>query len=124
VEGDPKIDFTETHQVVLRVGYAKGPEMANWLEKNNLIVNYQALPDDECFTASSGLRTGVQEMTRFGMKEKDFEELAQWMADLILRRRPAGEEISRLRSRFTEMRYCLPEDKARPLIQELMAATF
>jgi len=124
VEGDPKIDFTETNKVVLRVGYAKGPEMANWLEKNNLIVNYQALPDDEGFTASSGLRTGVQEMTRFGMKEKDFEELAQWMADLILRRRPAGEEISRLRSRFTEMRYCLPEDKARPLIQELMAATF
>jgi len=48
------------------VGYAKGPAMATWLEKNNLIVNYQALPDDEGFTASSGLRTGVQEMTVSG----------------------------------------------------------
>jgi aminomethyltransferase len=120
VEGDPRIDFTETHQVVLRVGYAKGPEMANWLEKNNLIVNYQALPDDEGFTASSGLRTGVQEMTRFGMKEKDFGDLAEIMKDLILNRRPAGEEVTRLRSRFTQMHYCVPEEKAKPLIQELL----
>jgi aminomethyltransferase len=122
VEGDPKIGFTETHQVVLRVGYTKGPEMANWLEKNNLIVNYQALPDDEGFTASSGLRTGVQEMTRFGMKEKDFEELAEIMRDLILNHRPAGEAVTRLRSRFTRMHYCIPEEKAKDLIQELVGA--
>jgi aminomethyltransferase len=122
VEGDPKIDFTETHQVILRVGYAKGPEMANWLEKNNLIVNYQALPDDEGFTASSGLRTGVQEMTRFGMKEKDFAELAEIMKDLILNHRPAGEAVTRLRSRFTRMHYCLPEENAKALIQDLIGA--
>jgi glycine/serine hydroxymethyltransferase len=122
VEGDPKIDFTETHQVILRVGYAKGPEMANWLEKNNLIVNYQALPDDEGFTASSGLRTGVQEMTRFGMKEKDFAELAEIMKDLILNHRPAGEAVTRLRSRFTRMHYCLPEENTKALIQDLIGA--
>jgi len=122
VEGDPEIGYTETHQVILRVGYARGPETAFWLEKNNIIVNYQALPDDEGFTASSGLRTGVQEMTRFGMKEKDFEELAEIMKDLILKRRPAGEEVSRLRSRFTGMHYCLPEDKAKPLIRQLLDA--
>jgi aminomethyltransferase len=122
VEGDPASGYTETHQVVLRVGYARGPETADWLEKNNLIVNYQALPDDEGFTASSGLRTGVQEMTRFGMKEKDFEELAAIMKDLIVGRRPAKEAVTRLRSRFTEMRYCLPEEKAKPLIQEWLGA--
>jgi aminomethyltransferase len=120
VEGDPKIGYTETHQVVLRVGYAQGPEMANWLEKNNVIVNYQALPDDEGFTASSGLRTGVQEMTRFGMKENDFEELAEIMKDLILNRRPAGTEVARLRARFTRMHYCLPEEKAGPLLKDLL----
>jgi aminomethyltransferase len=122
VEGDPKVDFTETHQVLLRVGYGRGPEMAKWLEANNVIVNYQALPDDEGFTASSGLRTGVQEMTRFGMKETDFAELAEIMKDLILNRRPAGEAVSRFRSRFIGMRYCLPEEKAKPLIQELLGA--
>jgi len=120
VEGDPKIDFTETHQVLLRVGYARGPEIAQRLEKNNIVVNYQALPDDEGFTASSGLRMGVQEMTRFGMKEKDFQELAGYMAELILNNRPVGEEIARFRSNFIQMQYCLPEEKARPLIQELL----
>jgi aminomethyltransferase len=122
VEGDPRVGYTETHQVVLRVGYSRGPEMARRLEENNVIVNYQALPDDEGFSASSGLRMGVQEMTRFGMKENDFGELAGAMADIILRRSQAREEITRLRSRFLQMQYCLPEEKARPLIQGLLGS--
>jgi aminomethyltransferase len=122
VEGDPRVGYTETHQVVLRVGYSRGPEMARRLEENNVIVNYQALPDDEGFSASSGLRMGVQEMTRFGMKEKDFGELAGAMADIILRRSQAREEITRLRSRFLRMQYCLPEEKTRPLIQGLLGS--
>ena len=77
VEGDPGIGYTETHQVIVRVGYGKGPEMADRLEKNNIICNYQASPDDEGFTAASCLRMGVQEMTRFGMKEDDFAQLAE-----------------------------------------------
>jgi aminomethyltransferase len=120
VEGDPGVGYTETHQVILRVGYTCGSETARHLEENNVIVNYQALPDDEGFSASSGLRMGVQEMTRFGMKEKDFAELAGIMADAILRRRPVKDEVTRLRSRFLKMQYCLPEEKARPLIQELL----
>ena len=72
VEGDPEHGYTETHQVIVRVGYGKGPVMARRLEENNIIVNYQAAPDDEGFTAASCLRMGVQEMTRFGMKEEDF----------------------------------------------------
>ncbi len=122
VEGDPALGFTETHQVVLRVGYGLGPGMARRLEENNVIVNYQALPDDEGFTASSGLRTGVQEMTRFGMKEKDFAELAGLMADIILRNRKAGDEVVRFRSRFLDLQYCLPQESARPLVQELWEA--
>jgi aminomethyltransferase len=124
VEGDPGVGYTETHQVLLRVGYMRGPEIARRLEENNIIVNYQALPDDEGFTASSGLRMGVQEMTRFGMKEKDFAELAGIMADVILRSNPAKDEITRLRSRFLQMQYCLSEEKARPLTQQLMGAVF
>jgi len=121
VEGDPRIGYTETHQVLLRVGYACGPQVARRLEENNIIVNYQALPDDEGFSASSGLRMGVQEMTRFGMKENDFQDLAGYLADSILKNRPVAEEVSRFRSRFTQMHYCLDDEKARPLIQELLS---
>ena len=44
VEADPDVAFTETHQVIVNVGYAKGCEIARHLERSNIIVNYQALP--------------------------------------------------------------------------------
>jgi len=122
VEGDPAINYTETHQVILRVGYARGVEMAERLEKNNIIVNFQALPDDEGFTASSGLRTGVQEMTRFGMKEADFAELADYMAAVILEEKDVSRQVARFRQRFTTMHYCLPEETARPLIAKMLGS--
>jgi len=120
VEGEPAVSHTETHQVLLRVGYARGVEMAERLEENNIIVNFQALPDDEGFTASSGLRTGVQEMTRFGMKEADFAELADYMAAVILEKKNVAREVVRFRQRFTTMHYCLPEEKAGPLIDKML----
>lgn len=42
VAGDPANDYTETHQVIVSVGYGAGPEVAERLEQNNIIVNYQA----------------------------------------------------------------------------------
>jgi glycine/serine hydroxymethyltransferase len=94
--------------------------MAEALERNNIIVNYQALPDDEGFSASSGLRLGVQEMTRFGMKERDFARLAGYMAAVILKGKDVAKDVSGFRQGFTEMQYCLPEEKAAPLINELI----
>jgi len=83
-------------------------------------VNYQALPDDEGFTASSGLRTGVQEMTRFGMKEADFTELAEYMAAVILEEKDVSQPVSSFRQKFTRMQYCLPEEQAKPLVDDLI----
>ena len=120
VEGDPDVNYTETHQVILRVGYTKGIEVADRLEKNNIIGNYQALPDDEGFSASSGLRMGVQEMTRFGIKEKDFGELAEYIAEVILREKNVAQQVSNFRQRFIKMQYCLPEEQAKPLVNELI----
>jgi aminomethyltransferase len=120
VEGDPRLDYTETHQVILRVGYAKGIEVAERLEENNIIVNYQALPDDEAFTASSGLRLGVQEMTRFGMKEEGFGKLAEYMAAVILEEKDVARPVSQFREQFTRMQYCLPKEQARALVDELI----
>jgi aminomethyltransferase len=96
--------------------------MANRLEGNNIIVNYQSAPDDEAFTAASCLRMGVQEMTRFGMEEEDFAQLAEYMSEIILHDRPMSEEVSRFRKRFTEMRYCLSEEEAASLVNQLIEA--
>lgn len=109
VAGDPAINFTETHQVIVNVGYAQGAKVAKKMEENNIIVNYQATPSEEGFTASGALRLGVSEMTRFGMKQADLEELATYMADLIKTGSNIKEEIKSFRSRFQEMHYCFQE---------------
>jgi aminomethyltransferase len=121
VAGDPAIGFTETHQVIVRVGYAKGAEVARRLEDNHIVLNYQAAPDEEGFTASGALRMGVQEMTRFGMQPADFSELAQLMAECILKNRIVKDEVIRLRRRFLDMRYCFTGSEASELIQKLHA---
>jgi aminomethyltransferase len=119
VAGDPVISYTETHQVILNVGYAKGPEIAQRLEDNNIVLNYQAAPDEEGFTASGALRTGVQEMTRFGMMENDFKQLAQLMADVIANGRDMKEDVRAFRERFVEMQYCFSGQEFEDLIQML-----
>ena len=107
--GDPANDYTETHQVLVSVGYGDGPEIATRLEKNNIIVNYQATPDEEGFTASGALRMGVSEMTRFGFGEAEFKKLAALMADCILRNKDVSEDVSRLRADYTTMHYCFDD---------------
>ena len=125
VEGDATDGFTETHQVLIRVRqYGLGEEIALRLEKNNIITNYQALPDDDSFVGSSGIRMGVQEMTRFGMKEKDFEELAGYMAECIQKKRKVAEQVKVFRQRFQTMQYCLPIEKAAPLAAKVLASSF
>jgi len=111
VAGDPAVDFTETHQVVVEIGYAQGPEIARRLEDNHIICNYQAGPEDESFSASGALRMGVAEMTRFGMEGKDFEKLAQLMFDVIVHNKVVKEEITQLRSQFLELKYCFDTDE-------------
>jgi aminomethyltransferase len=121
VAGDPGISFTETHQVIVRVGYAKGAEIARRLEDNHIILNFQAAPDEEGFTASGALRMGVQEMTRFGMKAEDFAELARLMADCIRNDRRVKDQVIRLRRRFLDMQYCFRGKETEDLLQKLHA---
>ena len=111
VAGDAAVDYTETHQVIVEVGYGRGPEMAARLERNNIICNYQAAPDEEGFTASGALRLGTAEMTRFGMAPGDFTTLAELIAAVITKDAPVGEEVRRLRRRFLELRYCFGREE-------------
>jgi aminomethyltransferase len=119
VAGDPGIDFTETHQVIVKVGYARGPEMAERLEANNIICNFQAAPDEEGFTASGALRLGVAEMTRFGFGADEFEELAKLMADAILLDAPVREPVVGLRRRFQDLKFCFTERQLEDKIAQL-----
>ncbi|GAB4340718.1 MAG: hypothetical protein Kow0099_16900 [Candidatus Abyssubacteria bacterium] len=119
VAGDPSLGYTETHQVVVNVGYSRGPEIARRLEANNIICNYQATPDDEGFTAASGLRFGVAEMTRFGMGEEQFRRLAELMNDVVIKGRDVRESVKELRAPFCEIQFCFRGDEYEEVLQKL-----
>ncbi len=107
VAGDPAIDFTETHQVVVRVGYARGPEIARRLEANNIICNYQTAPEEEGFTAAGALRLGVSEMTRFGMDEQGFQKVASLMAAVVRNEKASVvQEVKKLREQYSVLQFC------------------
>jgi aminomethyltransferase len=110
VQGDPEVGYTETHQVLVEVGHGRGAQVARDLEERNIVVNYQALPDDAGFTASSGLRMGVSEMTRFGMGEDDFVEFAGLFAAALQEEPGIGEAVTKFRRRFRRLRFCFDAD--------------
>jgi aminomethyltransferase len=119
VAGDSAVGFTETHQVIVEVGYRRGPEIAGRLEDSNVICNYQATPEDEGFTASGALRLGVAEMTRFGMAEEDFQHLASLVADVVLKNANVVEQVKALRRRFLDLRFCFSGDEYSEALQML-----
>jgi len=125
VEGDENDGFTETHQVLIRVEeFGNGMDVARRLEENNVVTNYQALPDDETFLEPSGIRMGVQEMTRFGMQEGDFDVLAGLIAEIILKNKNVKDEVKKFRNDFLEMKYCLSAREAIPYASEIFQSIF
>ena len=119
VAGDAAIDFTETHQVVVDVGYSHGSAIASRLEANNIICNYQANTDEEGFTASGALRMGVSEMTRFGMEEDDFRTLAGLIHDVVANDTNVTDQVKALRQRFRELQFCFRGEEYADVLQKL-----
>jgi aminomethyltransferase len=119
VAGDPTVGYTQTHQVVVEVGYGQGVDAARRLEDNNIVVNYQASPREEGFTAAGALRLGVSEMTRFGMREEDFRTLAQLIKDAVVNRQNVRDEVARFRSRFHDLHFCFTGPEFMRQMEEL-----
>lgn len=104
--------YTASHQVLLDVTDLGGGDMiAKKLEKANIILNKNIIPKDSDHPGKpSGLRIGVQEMTRFGMKEKEMTEIAKLMKELVIEEKSARkiqEKAIKLRKKFQKMEYCL-----------------
>ncbi len=101
--------FTTTHQVLIDVSnQGGGAKNALLLEKANIIVNKNLLPWDKDPVNPSGIRIGVQEITRLGMKEHDMEEIAKFISDVILKRKNPEEvkkKVVEFRREFTEVKY-------------------
>jgi glycine/serine hydroxymethyltransferase len=125
VEGGEAEGYTLTHQVLIRVSeFGDAKEIATRLESNNIITNYQALPGDVTFYRPSGIRMGVQEMTRYGMKENDFEQLARLIAGVVLRNKDVSNEVSDYRRNFSKMEFCLPHEETLRIVPGLFESLF
>jgi len=94
--------FTRTHQVLLDVSkLGGGAKSAILLERANIIVSKTATPWNKAFKEEvSGLRLGVQEMTRFGMGKDEMKVIAEFMARVLIK----GEDPERIRREVIEFR--------------------
>lgn len=109
----PDLGFTESHQVIVNVkSLGGGREVANKLEEANIICNKMSLPKDSPHDATknpSAIRLGVQEVTRFGMKEEEMKEIARFMKKLLLDKvstKEIKERVIEFRKRFKDIHYC------------------
>jgi glycine hydroxymethyltransferase len=106
------LGYTKSHQVVLDVrAQGGGAKAAELLERANIIVNKNLLPYDppDAIKNPSGLRLGVQEMTRFGMKEDDMKEIARFMRRVLIDKEDPekiAKEVTEYRKNYLEVKYC------------------
>jgi glycine hydroxymethyltransferase len=104
--------FTASHQIVTRHGAADtgaGSRAAARLEEAGIISNMNMLPGDTKPLQPSGLRLGVQELTRVGMNTGDMVDVAAFF-ERVLRRDedPARvrQDVQAFKRHFQEVRYC------------------
>lgn len=107
-----ELDFTESHQIIVEVKkFGGGKVVADKLENFNIITNKMALPSDSPNDATknpSGIRIGVQEMTRFGMKENEMEVIADFFKKILIDKKGIGlkKEIIEFRKKYNQIEYC------------------
>ncbi|MAG50756.1 serine hydroxymethyltransferase [archaeon] len=100
--------YTMSHQIAVDVAEHKGGnEVSKNLEKNDIIINMNLLPDEEVNKAKipKGIRIGVQEMTRFGMKEPEMEIIAELIKKCIIDEAHIKEEVNKFRDNFQNIEY-------------------
>ncbi len=111
----PDLGFTESHQIVVDVSkLGGGDKIAKMLEEVGIILNKNLLPWDDVRNADnpSGIRIGVQEVTRLGMKEDEMDTIAE-LIDMTIKEKKSKEEIRKMvkefKSQFTTVKYTFEE---------------
>ena len=103
--------FTQSHQVVVNVEKQGGGDpIAKKLEEASIILNKNIIPGDtDNPTKPRGLRIGVQEMTRFGMKEEEMKQIARFISEVVIKNEETEKvrkDVEEFRGRFQKTAYC------------------
>tara|TARA_B100001175_G_C19462534_1_gene617304 strand:- start:845 stop:1549 length:705 start_codon:yes stop_codon:yes gene_type:complete len=108
--------YTASHQVLTRHGEidsGAGATAAALLEEAGIITNMNMLPGDTKAMTPSGLRLGVQELTRVGMGPREMEEVASFYSRVLLKQHDPStvkQDVSNLKSEFQHVQYCFDSE--------------
>lgn len=109
--------YTASHQVLTRHGSkdsGAGAKAARLLEDAGIITNMNMLPGDTKAMTPSGLRLGVQELTRVGMGLREMEEVAKLYARVLINGEDpmmVKRDVNALKADHQTIRYCFNEDQ-------------
>ncbi len=108
-----KNGYTRSHQVVIDVwDLGGGGVVEKELEEANIIVNRNLIPGDiksgKHFKNPSGIRIGVQEITRLGMGTSQMQEIADLLYRSLIKKEDKNitkKRVKELKARFTKVKY-------------------
>ncbi len=106
--------FTESHQIAVNVlDYSDGGKVEAELEKANIIVNRQLIPGDikagRHYFHPGGIRLGVSEITRIGMKQEEMKEIASFIKEIVIEKKDPKKILSKVKSfrkDYQRVQYC------------------
>jgi len=103
--------YTRTQQVIADVrGFGRGLAVAQRLADANIITNKNLLPSDQPadWDRPGGLRIGTIEITRLGMHAPEMEQIADWIARVLIERADPttiAHEVVAFREHFQTLYY-------------------
>ena len=106
--------FTQSHQIAVNVlDYSDGGKVEADLEKANIIVNRQLIPGDikagRNYFHPGGIRLGVSEITRLGMKKSEMKEIAEFIKQVVIEKKNPKKLVTKVKSfrkNFQKVHYC------------------
>ena len=111
--------FTRSHQIAVDVTkHGDGGTLEKKLEECNIIVNRQLIPGDikagRNYMHPGGLRLGVSEVTRLGMKEGEMEEIAEFIKMVIVDKVDSNtvrDKVRAFRSGYQKVHYAFENER-------------
>jgi glycine hydroxymethyltransferase len=106
--------FTQSHVILIDITkHGDGGTIEETLEKANIIINRNLLPWDikegRHFMHPGGIRMGVSEVTRLGMKEPEMAEIAEFVKRVIIDKEPLEKvrsDVAEFRKDYQKVHYC------------------
>jgi glycine hydroxymethyltransferase len=112
-----KRGYTASHQIAVDVSrFGDGGAIERELEKANIILNRQLLPGDikagRHYMHPSGVRIGVPEVTRLGMKESEMNVIASFIKRVVIDKvdpMRIAKDVSEFRKDFQKVHYAFED---------------